>query len=112
MAELHLEDRHAATLTKILRERLPTQACVYVFSSRATGQRLKPHSDVDLLVDGPVELSALGMADLREALAESALPYSVDLLMRGDASPEFVERLAAEGMIDLTPRIQDSASGS
>ena len=41
--------------------------------------------------------------EVREALAESNLPFAVDLLDRVDASAEFLARLEREGMVDLSP---------
>ncbi len=101
MAELHLSPAQADCVRRILRTHLPSGARVSVFGSRATGRGLKPHSDLDLLIDSPVELPLMAMADVREALAESDLPFSVDLLDRGDASAEFLARLAHEGMVEL-----------
>lgn len=92
MAELLLPPAQADSLRRILRAHLPSGARVSVFGSRATGRGLKPHSDLDLLIDSPVELPLIALADLREALAESNLPFPVDLLDRRDASTEFLVR--------------------
>ena len=43
------------------------------------------------------------MANVRKALVESNLPFSVDLLDRKDASTEFLASLAHEGMVELHP---------
>ncbi len=64
---------------------------------------LKPHSDLDLLIDSPVALPLMSMADVREALSELDLPFSFDLLDRKDASAEFLARLEDEGMVELHP---------
>lgn len=104
MAELHLPPSHADCVRRILQAHLPSGARVSVFGSRATGRGLKPHSDLDLLIDGPGELPLAAIADLREAFAESDLPFSVDLLERSDASAEFLSRIETEGMVELSPR--------
>lgn len=101
MAELMLSPKHAAEVVRIVRAHLPHGARVSVFGSRATGRGLKPHSDLDLLIDSPVELPTAMLADLRDALAESDLPFSVDLLDRRDASADFLSRIEAEGLLDL-----------
>jgi predicted nucleotidyltransferase len=101
MAELLLSPAQVDCVRRILCTHLPSGARVRVFGSRATGRGLKPHSDLDLLIDSPVELPLTVMADVREALAESNLPFSVDLLDRRDASAEFLSRLAHEGMVEL-----------
>ena len=102
MAELLLSPAQADCVRRILWTHLPSGARVSVFGSRATGRGLKPHSDLDLLIDSPVELPLMAMADLREALAESNLPFSVDLLDRRDASAEFLARIEDEGLVELT----------
>ena len=101
MADLRLTAEQADCVRRILQAHLPGGASVRVFGSRATGRGLKPHSDLDLLIDSPEELPLAVMGDLREALAESNLPFSVDLLERRDASDEFVSRLAALGMVEM-----------
>ena len=103
MVELPLSSKHADELARILRAHLPRGAKVSAFGSRATGRGLKPRSDLDLPIDTPVELPMATLADLREALAESDLPFSVDLLDRRDASAGFLSRLEAEGLVELRP---------
>lgn len=103
MAELLLSPPHAECVRRILGANLPSNTRVSVFGSRATGRGLKPHSDLDLLIDSPAELPLMTMADIREAFAESDLPFSVDLLERRDASAEFLSRIEQEGMLELSP---------
>ena len=109
MPELHLLPAQANCVRRILWAHLPSGTRVSVFGSRATGRGLKPHSDLDLLIDCPVELPLMAMADVREALAESDLPFSVDLLDRKDAGAEFLSRLEHEGTIDLHPLLAEPA---
>jgi uncharacterized protein len=103
VAELHLPPAHAERVRHILWTHLPTGARVSVFGSRATGRGLKPHSDLDLLIDSPGEVPLAAIADLRDAFTESDLPFSVDLLERSDASAEFLSRTESEGMVELKP---------
>ena len=109
MAELHLLPAQADFVRRALGSHLPRGARVRVFGSRATGRGFKPHSDLDLLIDSPVELPLAAMANLREALAESNLPFTVDLLDRVDASAEFLARLEREGMVHLSPLTTEQA---
>ena len=102
MAELHLLPAQADFVRRALGSHLPRGARVRVFGSRATGRGLKPHSDLDLLIDSPLELALMTMADLREALSVSDLPFSVDLLDRRDASPEFLTQINSVGVVELT----------
>lgn len=90
-------------MRRILPTHLPSGARVSVFGSRATGRGLEPHSELDLLVGSPVDLPLAVVAELREAFAESNLPFSVDLLERCGASAEFLSRIEDEGMVELGP---------
>ena len=61
MSELLLPPAQADSVRRILWAHLPSGARVSVFGSRATGRRFKPHSDVDLLIDRPVELPLIAL---------------------------------------------------
>ena len=80
---------------------LPKDLIVSAFGSRATGLGLKDHSDLHLLVDSPIELPLIILANLREALNESDLPFSVDILERQDASDSFLSAIKTQGLISL-----------
>ena len=86
---------------EILASRLPAGVKVQIFGSRATGIRLKPHSNLDLLVVGPEKLPLLLLGDLREALSESDLPFSVDIVEAQYAEPEFLASLEELGTVEL-----------
>ena len=101
MAELHLPSAQLAALRHILASRLPAGVKVQIFGSRATGIRLKPHSDLDLLIVGPEKLPLLLLGDLREALSESDLPFSVDIVEAQYAEPEFLASLKELGTVEL-----------
>lgn len=53
------------------------------------------------LVDSPIELPLIILANLREALNESDLPFSVDILERKDASDSFLSAIKTQGLINL-----------
>jgi predicted nucleotidyltransferase len=101
MPELHLTPAQCELVSSLLRQHLPLGSRVRVFGSRATGLGLKPHSDLDLLIEAPNELPMSVIGDLREAMAESALPFSVDLLQARDASEGFLAKANQLGMIEL-----------
>ena len=101
MAELHLPPAQLEALRHILASRLPAGLKIQVFGSRATGIRLKPHSDLDLLIVGPEKLPLLLLGDLREALSESDLPFSVDIVEAQYAEPEFLASLEQLGTVEL-----------
>lgn len=59
-----------------------------VFGSRYKGT-VKPYSDLDIVLVGEQKLDWLQVSRLREAFAESKLPYRVDLLDWYAISPTF-----------------------
>ena len=101
MAELHLPSAQLEALRHILASRLPVGVKIQVFGSRATGIRLKPHSDLDLLIVGPEKLPLQLLGDLREALSESDLPFSVDIVEAQYVEPEFLASLEQLGTVEL-----------
>ena len=101
MAELHLPSAQLAALRHILASRLPVGVKIQVFGSRATGIRLKPHSDLDLLIVRTEKLPPLLLGNLREALSESDLPFSVDIAEAQYAEPEFWASLEELGPVEL-----------
>lgn len=71
----------------ILRKHLPDRKIV-AFGSRATGN-MKPFSDLDLAIMGDQPIPATVLADLREELDESDLPFKVDLVEWASTSDSF-----------------------
>lgn len=78
----------------ILRACVPTHR-VWAFGSRATGERVKRSSDLDLVIEGE-RLAVRDVARLEEALDESGLPFKVDLAELAVLTPEFRERIKPE----------------
>jgi type I restriction enzyme S subunit len=76
---LDLADGHRRIVLAILHEHLPSDAAVWVFGSRATGQARR-YSDLDLVVDVGRPLTLDETGQLREALSGSDLPYRVDII--------------------------------
>lgn len=68
-----------ALVQELLQSHLPDRD-VRVFGSRATGQRLKPWSDLDLVVMGDTPAPARVLQALAQAFDDSSLPFRVDLL--------------------------------
>lgn len=64
-----------------------------VFGSRHEGT-VKPYSDLDVVLVGKQKLDWLQVSRLREAFAESTLPYRVDLLDWFAISPTFQQFIA------------------
>ena len=70
---------------------------VFLFGSRATGSA-HVTSDIDVAVLPLEPLPAATQAALREALEESTIPQSVDLVDLSRAEPEFRARVLTEGV--------------
>ena len=72
-------------------------ARVWLFGSFARGTPART-SDIDVGVLPLEPLPAGLMAEIREALEESLVIYPVDLVDLSEASPQFRERVAGEGL--------------
>ena len=93
---LVLSPQELATVHRILAKYVP--GCeVRVFGSGAKGHA-KPYSDLDLVLMGssPLPLTTLGL--LREAFAESDLPWRVDLVDWASTAPGFQRHIAEHSL--------------
>lgn len=81
----------------VLRALAGREVRVFLFGSRARGEA-HPASDIDIgvLPEEPFPTGLL--AELREALEESAIPQTVDLVDLSEADAEFRARVLAEGV--------------
>jgi len=86
---IRLSDDDMALVKKILRSNVPQEFRVMAFGSRVTGERLKPHSDLDLCVKGDRALTSHELVGLRDAFADSDLPMRVDVIDWADTAPNF-----------------------
>lgn len=91
MPPIVIEPHQWQELSAILRTHLPGRT-VWAFGSRATGQRLKRFSDLDLVIGGE-ELPRREAAMLEEALDESRLPFKVDIVQLALLTPDFRARI-------------------
>ncbi len=75
---------------------------VWAFGSRVTGTSSR-RSDLDiaLITEKPLDIGAL--ADLKEALAESNLPFRVDVVDWAATAPRFQEIIARHHVV-ISPR--------
>ena len=101
MPPIVIEPHQWEELSAILQKHLPGRE-VWVFGSRATGQRVKRYSDLDLAVGG-AKLDLLDAALLREALDESRLPFKVDVVQMTALTPEFRARIEQEMVLVQEP---------
>jgi predicted nucleotidyltransferase len=103
MPPIAVAPREWEQLTAILRSHLP--GCrVWAFGSRATGQRVKRFSDLDLAIDGEM-LASTEAAFLAEALDKPALPFKVDLVELSALAPDFRARIEPDLVL-----VQEDAS--
>ena len=70
---------------------------VYLFGSRATGGA-RAGSDIDIAVDPCEPLPPGTLAELREALEESTIPFRVDVVDLRDTDARFRDRVREEGV--------------
>jgi predicted nucleotidyltransferase len=85
-------------IRRIVRDGLRgTDARVFLFGSRAGG---RPHraSDVDVAVLPQTPLPAGLLSRIKEALDESTVPFSVDLVNLDDVDAVFRERVLRQGV--------------
>ena len=87
---IHLQLREWEIVAAILHKHVPGKA-VWAFGSRATGRRVKRFSDLDLAVEGRLDI--IESFGLEEDFDESSLPIKVDVVQLGSISPEFRARI-------------------
>ncbi len=97
MLQLTAEER--ALLERLLREYLPGVK-VWAYGSRVLGTA-RPNSDLDLVVFAR-EDQRIAVGELRDALAESDLPFKVDLHIWDDL-PETFHRQIEACYVELYP---------
>ena len=72
---------------------------VYLHGSRARNEACR-HSDIDIALDGGGKaVDPALLAQIREALEESHIPYTVDLMDMAHADEKFRERIRREGIL-------------
>lgn len=79
------------TIFSLLSKHVP-ECEVWAFGSRATWTN-KDYSDLDLVVVGSTELKRGRLGKLKEALEESPIPFTVDIMDWNKISPEFQENI-------------------
>ena len=94
---IDLSPSHLATVRDLLAKHVPGCA-VRVFGSRVKWTA-KSYSDLDLAVVGTGKLKAGQLADLREALTDSELPFRVDVLDWHAISENFRKIIAEQFVV-------------
>lgn len=99
---IDLDDRYLQQLRTILGQQVSGWE-VRLFGSRARGSARK-FSDIDLVVVGASAVPEQTLTALRDAFADSDLPYKVDVLDWQTMTPEFRQVIETQGF----ERIQSS----
>ena len=92
-----------AAVRRIVLSKLEGTPCrVYLFGSfaRHTAQQF---SDIDVAIEAQDALSPVLLAEIREALDESRVPYEVDLVDLNRASPALRDAVRQEGILWTEP---------
>lgn len=93
---LHLEPHHATVVRAILDHHVPGHL-ITAFGSRVTGTH-RPVSDLDLVIMTTTPLPFATLTMLREAFADSELPFSADIVDWSTLSPDFRRRIQQHGV--------------
>ena len=72
-------------------------AAVWLFGSCARGDALQ-HSDIDIAIMPRDELPSGFFSDLTEIVAESSIPYDVDIVDLRSAAPTLIAEVRREGV--------------
>ena len=96
---LDLSAEQRKTLNGLLRRFVPN-AAVWAYGSRVKWTA-QPHSDLDLVVLGPTA-DTVYVADLRDALMESDLPFPVDVHVWDELPASFRQNIEAEHVVIQT----------
>ena len=87
---IHISSAQRKTLSALFEQYLPG-VLVWAFGSRVKGT-FRPDSDLDLVVFSKPAQSA-SVSELREALDESSLPFSVDVLVWDEIGQDFRDHI-------------------
>jgi predicted nucleotidyltransferase len=99
MSDAVVEERALQRVRAMVLEAVrPFDADVWLFGSRARGDATDG-SDIDVAVQAPVgAIPGSVMAELRDRLFESHVPWEVDVVDLAEAGPEFRSRVLAEAI--------------
>jgi predicted nucleotidyltransferase len=93
MTRQELINRSEEYIRQTLRERIPSQARIYLYGSRANGDN-RWNSDYDFWIDG--EIPGRILSDLIEEFEESFVPFRVEIVTTPQLTGHFGERVKQE----------------
>ena len=95
---LNTTETYLPKITEILRRTLRDTPCqVYLFGSRAAGRDTSV-SDFDVAVWSEADLGRM-LSRVRERLADSNIPFKVDVVDLRTTSPAFSQKVRKEGVL-------------
>lgn len=92
-----MNDRDQKTIIGIVAKHLP-KARIILFGSRARNDNT-PQSDIDIALDAGKKIDLFIMSEIREALEESAIPFTVDVIDIHSVSEELKTNIQRDGVI-------------
>jgi predicted nucleotidyltransferase len=99
---INLQKEHLVIVQKILRQHIPAYE-VWLFGSRATN-KIKPHSDLDLVIMANKPLSPETFVALQEAFEDSDLPFRTDIVQWCKLSQDFKDIILQNYSVIQAPR--------
>lgn len=105
---IHLQLHEWEIVAAILRAHVPRKA-VWAFGSRATERRVKRFSDLDLAVEGRLDMDE--SYGLEEDFDQSSLPIKVDVVQLGLISSEFRARIEKDYVLVQEGALSADAAG-
>ncbi|HOP64379.1 MAG TPA: nucleotidyltransferase domain-containing protein [Spirochaetota bacterium] len=94
MMKIDIKSEHLEIVKQILEEYVPDKT-VWAYGSRIAGKS-KPQSDLDIVV---FDADTKEIGDLKDAFAESDLPFSVDVMDWGNIPDNFKENIRKKNIV-------------
>lgn len=92
-----MEVRYKNKLIAIILQYLPT-AKIYLYGSRARGSNY-PGSDVDLAIDAGQKIGSSKLAEIKEAIEVTTVPFFVDVVDVNDITSDFLDEIKQEWVL-------------
>lgn len=94
---MELDPKYKAKIIAVLSALFP-DAKIYLYGSRARGTH-RERSDIDIALDAGEKLDFLDVGEARDMLAESNIPYTVEVVDLHAVSPKMRESIIDEKVI-------------
>lgn len=92
-----MTDNDKKTILKIIEKHVP-KARVYLFGSRARHDHTA-ESDIDVAIDASAAIDRDALANIREELEESTIPFTIDVVDIHTAAPKLKEQILKDGKL-------------